>query len=79
MKINGIEINAKKFAYDRCHKIYLLEDLKDEEDASYYDYEILNIKDLADTYKNSCSLRFISNWKLDKVIVKQFEDAIFSE
>lgn len=26
MKINNIEVIGKKFAYDNCHKIYVIED-----------------------------------------------------
>ena len=26
MKVNGQEIKAKAFAYDNCHKIYIIED-----------------------------------------------------
>lgn len=28
-KVNGIETKAKLFAYDGCHKIYLIEDDED--------------------------------------------------
>lgn len=34
------------------------------------------IIDLEDIYNNSCPLRFISNWKLDKKYVKQFEENV---
>lgn len=29
------------------------------------------------TYKDSCELRFIRNWKLDKLYAAQFEDVTF--
>lgn len=77
MKINNIPTNAKKFAFDGCHKIYLLESRKDETDARATGYSILPIAQLEDTYEDSCGLRFISNWALDKHFVDQFEDATF--
>lgn len=77
MKINGIEINSELFAYDTCHKIYIIEDEDDKEQAIEYGYEILNTRVLEETYNNSCDLKFISNWKLNIQYVKQFENAIF--
>lgn len=35
------------------------------------------ISQLIKTYKDSCELRFIRNWKLDKLYVAQFENATF--
>ena len=77
MKINGQLIDSKKFAYDGCHKIYIIEDETDLDKAINTGYNIYPIEILPDTYENSCELRFISNWKLDKQYVAQFEDCIF--
>lgn len=77
MKINNKEVIGDKFAYDGCHKIYIIEDEKDRKDAEEYDYQIFDLKDIQNVYENSCELKFISNWKLDKRYVNQFEDAIF--
>lgn len=30
MKINNKEVIGKQFAYDGCHKIYIIEDLQDK-------------------------------------------------
>lgn len=79
MKINGKEIKAKQFAYDGCHKIYLIEDTDDLKDAKDIGYDIYDIKLLKETYDGSCSLRFINNWKLTEQIVPQFETAKFEE
>ena len=79
MQINGIETDAQEFAYDGCHKIYLIEDEKDKADAISIGYEILPITELKKTYKNSCSLKFIKNWKLNKRFVEQFEKAVFKK
>jgi hypothetical protein len=78
MKINSITTDAKKFAFDGCHKIYLLESRKDETEARAIGYDILPIDQLQDAYENSCQLRFISNWALTISFVDQFEDAEFA-
>lgn len=77
MKVNGIEIIGSKFAYDGCHKIYIIEDEVDERKALELGYDIFAIDELEDTWNNSCELRFIRNWKLNKDYVKQFENATF--
>ena len=74
MKINGHKITGDKFAWDRCHKIYIIEDEQDEIKALDIGYNLYPIDLIQDCYENSCPLRFISNWKLDKHIVNQFED-----
>lgn len=78
MKINSITTDAKKFAFDGCHKIYLLESRKDETEARAIGYDILPIDQLQDAYDGSCALRFISNWELTTSFVNQFEDAEFA-
>lgn len=77
MKINGIEVLGDTFAYDGCHKIYICECQCDEEEAIKYDYDIYPIEMIEEIWNNSCGLRFISNWGLDKHYVPQFEDAEF--
>lgn len=77
MKINNLEVIGNKFAYDGCHKIYIIEDGQDEQKARECGYKILEISQLVNTYKYSCELRFIHNWKLTKTYVAQFENATF--
>lgn len=77
MKINNIEVIGKKFAYDNCHKIYVIEDEKDLKEAKEIGYNIYDIADIKEAYENSCPLRFISNWKLNKNYISQFENAVF--
>lgn len=74
-KLNDIIKNsgAEKFAFDGCHKIYLIESDGDEVEALTNDYIIMPIKLLAVTFDRSCGLRFIHNWKLDKTYINQFE------
>ena len=76
MKINGETITAKQFAYDGCHKIYLIEDGEDYEEAKC-GYDILPIGLLRAKFYDSCGLQFISNWKLTKRYVEQFGKADF--
>ena len=79
MKVNGMEIEGKAFAFDGCHKIYIIETKEDELNAKECGYTIYPIANLADAYENSCDLKFISNWQLTKEYVPQFEDAIFED
>jgi hypothetical protein len=78
MKINAKTTHAHQFAFDGCHKIYLIESPVDEADAKAHGYEIFPISELQDAYEGSCGLRFISNWQLTTDFVHQFEDAEFA-
>lgn len=77
-KVNGVEIKGKEFAFDDCHKFYILEDKYEKENAIVYGYSIYPIDMLRDKWEESCELRFIRNWNLDKQYVKQDEEAIFT-
>ena len=84
MKINGKEITHKMFAYDGCHKIYLIDNEKHRNQAVSYGYDILPIELIEEIYLDSCELRFINTWgdtenDSDPIIpiVKQFEKAKF--
>ena len=79
MKVNGKPINGERFAFDGCHKIYICESVEDERDARDAGYELYPIEELEDAYKNSCGLRFISNWGLSRRFVAQFEEAAFGD
>ena len=79
MKINNIDVTARHFAYDGCHKIYLLDNKEDIEEAKSYEYDIYPIKELKKSYWYSCGLRFISGWSPEfKTYVSQFEEAVFT-
>lgn len=75
-KINGQTITATQFAFDDCHKIYLLESESDLRGAQNEDWTILPIEDIEQVYNDACPLKFINTWSLDS-IVEQGEDAIF--
>jgi hypothetical protein len=75
MKINNQLTKAKHFAFDGCHKIYLIESTADKEEAIATGYSIYPISQLQESYENSCGLRFISDWQLTKKYVSQFEES----
>jgi hypothetical protein len=81
MKINGKTVTGDRFAFEGCHKIYVIDTPEQEADARDYGYEIYPIEDIKQAYKDSCSLKFISSWPMngDNFVsyVAQFEDAIF--
>lgn len=87
-KINGFDVSDYiGFAYDGCHKIYLLqEDDLDDFTESWYDGDfeaaksnIYDLSSICDCFENSCPLRFIHDWKLKETIVKQFEEKVIFE
>lgn len=77
VKINGKDFNGIYYAYDNCHKIYIIEDMEDYKKATEYGYDIYDLDNIINDYNNSCSLRFIENWKLNNRYVYQFEKAVF--
>lgn len=56
----------KFFAYEGCHKIYLIENEEQLEEAKKILYEIFPIDYLLEIYKDSCPLRFINYWDSEK-------------
>ena len=80
LKINGIEIEAEVFAYDGCHKLYVLNDEDAENEAKECGYDIYSIEYLLEAFVNSCPLRFINEWGGDfNTIVRQGEENIIFE
>jgi hypothetical protein len=71
MKINNIVTEAKEFAFDGCHKIYLIESSKDKKEAIKNGYNLLPISKLKESYDNSCSLKFINSWDLQTTFAEQ--------
>lgn len=64
-----------KIAYDGCHKCYLIEEHLDEVQAEQMGYKILSFENEKDFKKwfdvETCELRFLHNWKLDKTLIAQ--------
>lgn len=73
MKINDKEVEFKEIAYDGCHKIYLIQDEDDKKEAFSCGYDFYDSTQLKELWDKSCPLRFISTWKLER-IVNQFEE-----
>lgn len=77
MYINDLLVEGNEFAYEGCHKIYIIEDEADKKEAISFGYSILPIADIRKTYDTSCGLRFIKNWKMTKLYAPQCQDAMF--
>lgn len=79
IKVNGKVVKGDGVAYDECHKIYIIEDAKDREEAEKLAYRVFDMEALPNIWADSCPLRFIQNWKLNKVYVGQEESATFEQ
>ena len=77
MKINGTVITAKEFAFDNCHKIYLVNTDLEKAKLTEYGYDFFPIEGIKEAYERSCSLRFIQDMTTFDNIVEQFEPAKF--
>jgi hypothetical protein len=77
LKIDGNVIEATEFAWDGCHKIYLIATLADRATMIGFGYEgsILPVSELPRVWQETCPLRFISSADLNDNVVSQFEDA----
>ncbi len=77
------KIKGLGFEYDGCHKMYVLETDEELKEATEKDkdggYTIYPMSELANKYLNSCSLRFINNYKLTKTFIRQGEYDDFTE
>ena len=80
LTINGEVVKATHFAYDGCHKFYLIFNSHDMAAMRGYGYgegesEILPVSDLADEWAGSCGLRFINRADLsgDDIVPQCYE------
>lgn len=78
MIVNDHTITAKEFAWDECHKIYLINSEEDREKLIGYGYNLYPIKGLKKAYESSCMLKFIQDAFDFRDIVGQGEKAEFS-
>lgn len=72
--INGKEVIGDKFAYDGCHKIYIIENEEDVKECKELGYKIYPISEIKEKWNESCPLRFVSNWQLDRQYITQDEN-----
>ncbi|PJE00951.1 MAG: hypothetical protein CK429_35925 [Mycobacterium sp.] len=78
LTINGVVVEATEFAYDGCHKIYLIIWGGDRDimlDCGYTDADIHPIETLPDVWADTCPLRFISSADLSTHYVEQCDTA----
>ena len=61
-KIRVIESSELSIAYDGCHKLYILENDNEVEDARYTGYMIYPASDVRKLVLESCGLVFINLW-----------------
>lgn len=79
MTISGKKTNAKHFAFDGCHKFYLLESEADFNECLKEwggDDSIYPISKLPEEFYNSCPLRFIQTWSDFKSYVPQGRNSV---
>ena len=69
--INDTRIRADEFAFDGCHKIYIVTDQKSRDELESYGYEFLPISELQGAWDISCGLRFINEANLNAAYVPQ--------
>lgn len=72
--INGRKVIGEHFAYDGCHKIYVLANDDELKEAKEMEYDVHPIKELEDKYEDSCGLRFIAFWNLTDSYVSQWDN-----
>lgn len=69
--------NVKQFAYDGCHKIYLIENEENLKSAKASGYDIYPIEELENKFNHSCGMRFINTWDLETIVPQFAEDVKF--
>lgn len=80
LRINGEVVgdSSTTFAYDGCHKIYLIvwgSDRETMQECGYGDDDIFPVSELPEIWAETCPLRFISSTDLTHKYVEQCEDA----
>lgn len=68
-------IDILGFAFDGCHKIYVLRNQAELAELIELGYDIYEPQELPDAWARSCGLRFISSGDLSEQYIGQGEDA----
>jgi hypothetical protein len=74
LRINDTVVDATEFAYDGCHKIFLIFNAADREKMyanGYTDSDILPVSRLPEVWESTCFLRFIFRADQTEVLVEQ--------
>lgn len=74
VKINGRTIDADRFGWDRCHKIYLITTDKGFDDMVEYGYYLYSVENLQECWDLSCNLRFINDADTLESYVSQMDE-----
>lgn len=69
-----VEIKTKKFAFDGCHKIYLLEYDADIKEATNAGYDIFDTSKIQEIWSKCCDLKFVNTWQLETIVRQGAED-----
>ncbi len=69
--INSTVVDIDEFAWDGCHKIYLVTNQEGKDQLVEYGYDFFPAKDLPEVWENSCALKFISSADLKIQFVDQ--------
>ena len=72
--INTSRVWADEFAWDGCHKIYIVTDQASRDELDGYGYNFFPIDELKETWDESCGLRFISDASLNQDYIPQSYD-----
>lgn len=75
-RLDAIQASPGKFAFDGCHKIYLLNSEGALAEAEEYGYEIYERDQIKWAWDESCSLRFVSDFDVygeHPLAIAQFE------
>lgn len=72
VRINDIEVRADEFAWDHCHKLYVVTDQESRDLLEGYGYDFYPVSKLQWAWDRSCGLRFISSANLEETYVPQF-------
>lgn len=79
LTINGQIVRATHFAYDGCHKIYLIDNAAARSEMAGCGYggdDILPVSELARVWEQTCPLRFIhwADLRRPDVVPQAYED-----
>lgn len=71
VEINDTRIWADEFAWDGCHKLYIVTDQESRDQLEGYGYDFFNIAELQECWDSSCMLKFISDASLNCNYINQ--------
>lgn len=73
-EINDVTVWADEFAWDGCHRIYVVTSPESRAEMLDLGYQLRPITELPDIWDRSCPLRFISSADLTIAFVRQMQE-----